>query len=101
MLDVVFIMLIFFIVTTSFTRETGVVIDKPSAEQATALTNGTLLIAIRPNDEIWMARRQVELGELRQMILRANQGREQGRVVVVADRNRESEQFRRLWTRSS
>jgi biopolymer transport protein ExbD len=44
MLDIVFIMLIFFIVTTSFTKETGASIIKPMAEQAVALRNGTILV---------------------------------------------------------
>ena len=44
MLDIVFIMLIFFIVTTSFTKETGASIDKPLADQAISLRNGTIQI---------------------------------------------------------
>ena len=42
MLDIVFIMLIFFIVTTSFTKETGAALVKPIAEQAVSLRNGTI-----------------------------------------------------------
>ena len=86
MLDIVFIMLIFFIVTTSFTRETGAVILKPQAEHAIALSNGTILIAVRPDDNIWMANRQVELRELRQMIERAKAENPEGSVVIVADK---------------
>ena len=86
MLDIVFIMLIFFIVTTSFTKETGATIIKPLAEQAIALQNGTILIGIRPNGEIWMAKRQVELREVRQMVERARAENPEGSVVIVADR---------------
>ena len=86
MLDIVFIMLIFFIVTTSFTKETGATIFKPMAEQALALQNGTILIGIRPNDEIWMAKRQIELREVRQMVERARAENPEGSVVIVADR---------------
>ncbi len=86
MLDIVFIMLIFFIVTTSFTKETGATIIKPLAEQAIALQNGTILIGIRPNGEIWMAKRQIELREVRQMVERARAENPQGSVVIVADR---------------
>ena len=86
MLDIVFIMLIFFIVTTSFTRETGVTIIKPEAEQAVALQNGSILIAVRPNDDIWMAKRQVELREVRQMVERARAENPEGSVVIVADK---------------
>jgi len=86
MLDIVFIMLIFFIVTTSFTKETGAAIDKPEAEQAAALSNGTILIGIRPNDEIWMSKRSIELHEVRQMVERARGENPEGSVVIVADR---------------
>jgi len=86
MLDIVFIMLIFFIVTTSFTKETGAVIAKPEAERAAALQNGTILIGIRPNDDIWMSKRQIELREVRQMVERAKSENPEGSVVIVADK---------------
>jgi biopolymer transport protein ExbD len=86
MLDVVFIMLIFFIVTTSFTKETGASIIKPQAEQAAALQNGTILIGVRPNDEIWMAKRPIELREVRQMVERAKAENPEGSVVIIADK---------------
>lgn len=86
MLDIVFIMLIFFIVTTSFTKETGANIVKPLAEQAVELRNGTILIGVRPNDEIWMAKRQIELREVRQMVERAKAENPEGSVVIIADR---------------
>jgi len=86
MLDIVFIMLIFFIVTTSFTKETGASIIKPVAEQAIALQNGTILIGVRPNNDIWMAKRQIELREVRQMVERAKSENPEGSVVIVADK---------------
>ena len=86
MLDIVFIMLIFFIVTTSFTKETGATIIRPEAAQAVALQNGTILIGVRPNDDIWMAKRQVELREVRQMVERARAENPEGSVVIVADK---------------
>ena len=86
MLDIVFIMLIFFIVTTSFTKETGTSIDKPKAEQAIALRNGTILIGVRPNDDIWMAKRHIELREVRQMVEHAKAENPEGSVVIIADK---------------
>ena len=86
MLDIVFIMLIFFIVTTSFTKETGITIIKPEAAQAVSLQNGTILIGVRPNGDIWMARRQIELREVRQMVERARAENPEGSVVIVADK---------------
>ena len=86
MLDIVFIMLIFFIVTASFARETGVAIDRPTAAEATALRHAAIVIGIRPNDEIWMAGQRVEPGELRHMTERARAENPEGNVVIVADK---------------
>jgi len=87
MLDIVFIMLIFFIVTTSFTKETGAVIVKPEAEQAIALRNGTILIGIKSNDDIWMNKRLIELREVRSMVEQAKAENPKGSVVIVADKD--------------
>jgi biopolymer transport protein ExbD len=87
MLDIVFIMLIFFIVTTSFTKETGASINKPLASQAISLRNGTILIGVRPNDEIWMNKREIELREVRSLVERAKAENPEGSVVIVADKD--------------
>jgi biopolymer transport protein ExbD len=86
MLDIVFIMLIFFIVTTSFTKETGATINKPVADEAVALRNGTILIGIRSNDDIWMNKRLIELREVRSLVERAKAENPEGSVVIVADK---------------
>lgn len=86
MLDIVFIMLIFFVVTASFTRETGAVITRPEAEEAAALRSGTILIAIRPDDAIWMAKRRVALQEVRHYVERARAENPESGVVIVADK---------------
>ncbi len=86
MLDIVFIMLIFFIVTTSFTRETGASINRPIADQATSLRNGTILIGVKSNDDIWMGKRLIELRDVRSMVEQAKAENPKGSVVVVADR---------------
>ena len=87
MLDIVFIMLIFFIVTTSFTKETGAAIVKPEAEQAIALRNGTILIGVKSNDDIWMSKRLIEMREVRSMVEQAKAENPKGSVVIVADKN--------------
>ena len=87
MLDIVFIMLIFFIVTTSFTKETGATIVKPEASQAISLRNGTVLIGVRSNDDIWMNKRLIELREVRSMVERAKAENPEGSVVIVADKD--------------
>ncbi len=54
MLDIVFIMLIFFIVTTTFIKETGVEVNRPNASTAVADERGNILIAITENNEIYI-----------------------------------------------
>ena len=87
MLDIVFIMLIFFIVTTSFTKETGATLVKPEAEQAVALRNGTILIGVTSGNDIWMSKRQIELREVRSMVEQAKAENPKGSVVIVADKD--------------
>jgi biopolymer transport protein ExbD len=86
MLDIVFIMLIFFIVTTSFTKETGADIIKPMADQAVRLQKGTILVGVRSNDEVWMNKRRIEVREVRAMVERAKAENPEGSVVIVADK---------------
>ena len=59
MLDIVFIMLIFFIVTTSFIKESGIEVNRPNAETAERDQKGNILVAISENNEIFIDRRKV------------------------------------------
>ncbi|WP_376695892.1 ExbD/TolR family protein [Wenzhouxiangella sp. EGI_FJ10305] len=86
MLDIVFIMLIFFIVTTSFIRETGVEVNKPTALTAEPRPQGNVLIAIRENDDIWMNKQEIELHEVRSEVERAKAENPESAVVLIADR---------------
>jgi len=86
MLDVVFILLIFFIATASFTRETGMQVTRPRAQQAELLSNGTILIGVRSDGDIWMEEQKIELQEIRQMVERARAENPEGSVVIVADK---------------
>ena len=60
MLDVVFIMLIFFIVTASFIKEAGIDVNRPDAPTSESIADANILIAISPNDEIWIDRRLID-----------------------------------------
>ena len=86
MLDIVFIMLIFFIVTTSFIRETGVEVEKPMALSTEARPQANVLIAIRPNDEIWMNRQQIGINEVRFEVEDARAENPESSVIILADR---------------
>jgi biopolymer transport protein ExbD len=85
MLDVVFIMLIFFIVTASFVKEAGVDVIRPPAQTAVAKDKGNILIAITENGQIWIDRRQVDPRALRANIERLHGENPQGSIVIQAD----------------
>jgi len=85
MLDVVFIMLIFFIVTASFVKEAGVDVIRPPAVTAESKDKGNILIAITENGQIWIDRRQVDPRSLRASIERLHGENPNGAIVIQAD----------------
>lgn len=86
MLDVVFIMLIFFIVTASFVKEAGIEVNRPQAATATVQEHAAILVAIDAQNRIWVDRRAVDLRRLRPNIERLHAENPQGALVIQADR---------------
>lgn len=84
MLDVVFIMLIFFIVTTSFIKESGVDIQRPESSAATPQPDAQLLVAITPEGAVWVNGQAVDLHRVGSEV--AAQVSDDGSVVIQADR---------------
>lgn len=87
MLDVVFIMLIFFIVTTSFVKEAGVSVNRPSAKTSEQKAEANILIAIKNNDEIWIDKRMVDVRAVRSNIERLKASNMNNSVVVQSDKD--------------
>ncbi len=87
MLDIIFIMLIFFIVTTSFVKEAGIEIHRPSARTAERQERGNIIVAIRANGEIWIDKRPVDIRAVRAVIARLRAENPLGTVVIAADRD--------------
>ncbi|CAN5234903.1 biopolymer transporter ExbD [soil metagenome] len=85
MLDIVFIMLIFFIVTTSFIKETGIDPNRPEAQTAAEKARGNILIAISAVGQIWMNKNQVDLNQVRNMVETARAETPESSVIVIAD----------------
>jgi len=86
MLDIVFIMLIFFIVTATFVKESGIDVTRPDAETAVKKSRVGILIAIRNNNEVWINRRQVDLAAVRANVERLHAENPQGGAVIQADK---------------
>ena len=84
MLDVVFILLIFFIVTSVFIKEPGVDTFRPDAMTEDDL-NPSMLIAVTSDSEVWVNRRAYEMNELRGVIEQLLQENPKGRAVIQGD----------------
>lgn len=91
MLDVVFIMLIFFIVTASFIKEAGIDVNRPAASTRDAMADANILIAISPGDEIWIDKKLVEPQLVRPAIERLHAENPKGSIVIQADENSTNE----------
>ncbi|MCS5551629.1 MAG: biopolymer transporter ExbD [Gammaproteobacteria bacterium] len=86
MLDVVFIMLIFFIVTASFVKESGLDVNRPDAPTAVKKENANILVAIGASNEIWINRRRIDPGAVRANIERMHAENPEGAVIIQADK---------------
>ena len=86
MLDVVFIMLIFFIVTASFVREAGIDVNRPDAPMTESKPeDANILVMINGNDEIWIDRRLIDPRAVRANIERMHAENPSGSVVIQAN----------------
>jgi biopolymer transport protein ExbD len=87
MLDIVFIMLIFFIVTTSFVKESGVTVSTPQAQTASQQENTNIFIAITTEGEVWIDRRPVDPRSVRAIVARLHADNPEGSVIIQVDEN--------------
>lgn len=86
MLDVVFIMLIFFIVTATFVKEPGVEVEPPDAVTAEGI-KPTILLAIDAEDNVWIDNSEVPIDSVKPQIERLHKENPKGGVEVQVDKN--------------
>jgi len=86
MLDIVFIMLIFFIVTTSFVKESGLEVNRPSAQTAQRNEHGNIIISISPQGDIWIDKREIDVRAVRANVARLHAENPRGSVIIAADK---------------
>ncbi len=91
MLDVVFIMLIFFIVTATFIKEAGIQVERPDTVSADMQEDAAILIAISANDEIWIDRKERDPRAIREVIERLHAENPKGSIVIQADEDSTNE----------
>ncbi|WP_374764752.1 ExbD/TolR family protein [Yunchengibacter salinarum] len=85
MLDIVFIMLIFFIVTAVFVKESGITVEKPTLTMAEMQRNASILIAIESDGSIWLNREETEIDSVRTTVEKLHSENPRGSVVIQAD----------------
>ena len=93
MLDVVFILLIFFIVTANFIKDPGLEINRPDSETAEITENAAILIAIGPAGEIYMDGRRIDVRQVKANVIRLMAENPQGAVVMQADKKATAEKI--------
>ena len=87
LIDVVFVLLIFTILTSSLTKETGVSVDKPQAQSAGELNRQSILVAITREGTVHVNERQVDMESLQEVLRRMLSENALGEVVLIADRD--------------
>ncbi len=87
MLDVVFIMLIFFIVTASFIKEAGIDVRRPEAAEAVPKKKANILVAVSPNNEIWIDGKTIDPRAVQTTFERLLAENPEGSVVIQADKD--------------
>lgn len=85
MLDVVFILLIFFIVTTSFVKESGIDVNRPKASTSTMKPKANILIAINDKGAVWIDKREIDVRAVRANVERLRAINPDGSVIIQAD----------------
>jgi len=93
MLDVVFIMLIFFIVTATFIKQAGIDVTKPIAVTAQKKPTVSVLVAISEKGEIWIDKKRVDDSAVRANIERIHAENPKGSMVIQADRAARAEKL--------
>lgn len=93
MLDVVFIMLIFFIVTSSFIKEAGIDVARPGTETHDLIERQNILVAISAQNEIWINKEQTKPASLKNKIQAMHAENPKGAMVIQADRESNAETY--------
>ena len=86
LIDLIFLLLIFFMVTTSFVKETGIDVNRPTASTAELKSNGNILLAVSEAGLIFFEKKQIDIRSVRAHMERSLAENPKGAVVIVADK---------------
>lgn len=87
LIDMVFLLLIFFVVTTSFVKETGVDVQRATAASAETVAATSVMIAVTEDGDVWMEGKRVDVRSVRGLVERALAEDPETAAVIVADRD--------------
>jgi biopolymer transport protein ExbD len=90
LIDMVFLLLIFFVVTTSFVKESGIDVQKSTAATAEVKERGNIMIAVTSEGDIYMEGKKIDVRSIRPLVERALAEDPEGAVVIVADKASET-----------
>ena len=86
LIDMVFLLLIFFMVTTSFVKETGIEVNRPTASTAQLKEKGNILIGVDAKGRVFLERKQIDIRSVRAHIERCLAENPESSIVIVADK---------------
>lgn len=87
LIDMVFILLIFFLVTASFTKESGIDVDRPTAQTANREEQGSMIIGVSKDGDIWIDNQKIDLRAVRAHVEHLQAQNPEGTVIILADKN--------------
>jgi biopolymer transport protein ExbD len=87
LIDVMMVLLIFFVASTSFVRETGVDVERSTASSAEVLDHGSIMIGVSSNGDVFMEGKRVDVRRVRGLVERALAETPEAGVVVIADKD--------------
>ncbi|CCE24685.1 MULTISPECIES: ExbD/TolR family protein [Methylotuvimicrobium] len=90
LIDMVFILLIFFVVNSSFVKETGVEVDRPTAQTAERQDQAGILIAVTKDGEVWIEQQQVDVRAVRGHVERLHAESPEASALILADKRSET-----------
>jgi biopolymer transport protein ExbD len=92
LIDMVFLLLIFFVVTTSFVKESGIDVQRSTAATAEVMERGSIMVGVSGEGEVWMEGKRVDVRSVRGLVERALAEDPEAGVVVVADKESQTGQ---------
>lgn len=87
LIDMVFILLIFFLVTASFTKESGIDVDRPTAKTAAREEQGSMVIGVSKDGEIWIDSQKIDMRAVRAHVEHLHAQNPEGTVIILADQS--------------